>query len=241
MGSILIKNILLKYDTASVINDLTERIEDGETYALTGPSGCGKTSLLKIIAGLALVNGGEVIVGGKDILRVNQKQMLDYHRICGFVFQNSALISNMSIYENLSLYYNYHTDLTEKEIYEKIKFFLDYVNFTDDLASRPAVLSTGERMLINIVRAISHDPEFIFWDNPLASLDPIYQKRTKNIILDLKKKRKTMVLVSNDFDFMFSVADKIGVLYQGKLIDSGTPEDIRQSEHEIVKELLGKE
>jgi ABC-type multidrug transport system ATPase subunit len=241
MGSISIKKVLMKFDNNIVIDNLDEEIYDGELYALIGSSGSGKTTLLKIIAGLALINGGEVLVNGKNILKFSQNQMLDYHKICGFVFQNSALISNMSIYENLSLYYNYHTNMTEKEIYEKIKYFLDYVGYNDDLTYRPNVLSFGEKMLINIIRAIFHNPEFIFWDNPLASLDSIYQRKVKNIIIDLKKQKKTMVLVTNDFDFAFSVADKVGVLAAGKILESGTPDEIRSSRLKFTKELICKE
>jgi ABC-type multidrug transport system ATPase subunit len=241
MGSIYIKNVLLKYDNNPVIDNLSVEIYDGELFALIGSSGSGKTTLLKIIAGLALINSGAVEVNGKNIIKFSQKQMLDYHKICGFVFQNSALISNMSIYENLSLYYNYHTDMTEKEIYEKIKYYLDYVGYSNDLTFRPNVLSFGEKMLINIVRAVFHNPEFIFWDNPLASLDTIYQRKVKNIIVDFKKQKKTMVLVTNDFDFAFSVADKVGVLVAGKILESGTPDEIKNSRLKFTRELISKE
>ncbi len=156
MGSIYIKDVTLQFDKTVVINSLTERISDGEVCAVLGLSGSGKTSLLKIATGLTLVNSGEVEVNGKNIYKYSQRQMLEYHKNCGFVFQNSALISNMSIYENLSLYYNYHTNMSEKEIYEKIKKYLDYVGFKDDLSQRPGILSTGEKMLVNIVRAVSH-------------------------------------------------------------------------------------
>lgn len=241
MGSLFIKNLLMKYDSTVILDHLNETISDGEVYVLLGGSGSGKTTLLKVIAGLSLVQGGEVTLKGKNLLKYSQRQMLDYHKHCGFVFQNSALISNMSIYENLSLYYNYHTDWTEKQIYENIKKYLDYVGFEDDLTLRPGQLSIGERMLVNIVRAISHDPEFIFWDNPLASIDNIYQKKVKNIIQDLKRQRKTMVLVTGDFDFGFSIADKVGVLSEGKIVESGSPDEIRNSQLRITRELIGKE
>ncbi len=241
MGSIYVKDVVLRYDKKTIIDKLTERIPDGEVYVIMGLSGGGKTSLLKIIAGLALVNSGSVEVNGRNIFRYSQGQMLEYHRHCGFVFQNSALISNMSIYENLSLYYKYHTDFKEKEIYEKIKKYLDYTGFDNDLSLRPNTISTGERMLINIVRAVSHEPEFIFWDNPLSNLDTHYRNRIKNIIVDFKKEKRTMVIATGDIDFAFTIADKIGILNRGKIVESGTPEEIKSSDYGPTKEILNME
>lgn len=240
MGNIFIKNLTLKYESNALLDNLSEVINDGEVYVLIGASGSGKTTLLKTLAGLSLVQGGEIIISGKNILKYSQRQMLDYHKVCGYVFQNSALISNMTIYENLSLYYNYHTDMTEKAIYEKIKYFLDYVGFHDDLTFRPAALSTGEKMLVNIVRAISHEPEFIFWDNPLANIDAIYQRRVKKILCDFKAEKRTMILVTSDIDFGFQIADKVGVLVAGKIIESGTPQEIKNSRLKPIQELLVK-
>lgn len=241
MGDISLKNIFLKFDDSIIINNLSENIYNGELYALIGSSGSGKTVLLKIIAGLTLFNSGSIEVNGKNITKFSQRQMLDYHKNCGFVFQNSALISNMTIYENLSLYYNYHTDMPDEEIYEKIKKFLDYEGFSQNLGLRPSAISVGERMLVNIVRATFHGPEFILWDNPLADLDAIYQRRVKKIIADLKKQNKTMILVTNDFDFALSNADRIGILHNGKIIESAAPIEIKDSSNAITRELMGRD
>ncbi len=238
MGSIYIKDVTMKYANASVIDNLTERISDGEFYAILGISGSGKTTLLKIAAGLSLITSGVVEVDGKNIFKYSQKQMLDYHRCCGFVFQNSALISNMSIYENLSLYYNYHTDLSEKDIYQKIKKYLDYVGFDNDISQRPNILSTGEKMLINIIRAVSHEPDFIFWDSPLSNLDTHYQNRIRKIIMDFKNQKKTMIMATGDTDFAFSIADRIGILKKGKIIESGTTEEIKNSKYSMTREFI---
>lgn len=240
MGNITIKNLTVKFEGNTVLDGVSEKIKNGELYVILGTNGSGKSTLLKTIAGLTLTQGGTVEVNGKNILSFSQKNMLDYHKTCGFVFQNAALISNMSVYENLSLYYNYHTKMTEKEIYEKIKPFLDYTGFQDDLSCRPSVLSMGEKMLVGIVRAISHDPEFVFWDNPLSMLDTMGQKRIKQIIEDMKKKKKTMLLVTNDSDFAFQAADRIGILNKGRILESGTPREIKASKEKVTRELLSK-
>ncbi|MGA2142399.1 MAG: ABC transporter ATP-binding protein [Brevinematales bacterium] len=241
MANIYIKDVTVRFNKSVVIDKLTERLSDGDFYVMLGLSGSGKTTLLKIIAGLAFVSSGSVEIGGENIVKYSQRQMLDYHRCCGYVFQNAALISNMSIYENLSLYYNYHTDLSEKDIYLKIKKFLDYVGFDNDISQRPNILSAGEKMLVNIVRAISHEPEYIFWDSPLSNLDTHYQNRVKKIILDFKKQKKTMVLATGDIDFAFSIADKIGILQKGRIIESGTPGDIKNSNYSPTREFIDNE
>lgn len=241
MGSIIIKNLNIRYEDNLILNNINEYFQDAQLYGLIGSSGSGKTTLLKAIAGLLIINEGSIEVNGRNIVKASQRRMLDYHKNCGFVFQNSALISNMSIYENLALYYQYHTDMTDKEIYTRIKYYLDYTGFTDDISRRPTALSLGEKMLINIIRAISHEPEYIFWDNPLPNLDISTQRKVKQIITDLKKQGKTMVLVSNDSKFVLSVADKVGILTFGKIIESGTPEEVERSDIDLTKELLGKE
>lgn len=240
MGDIVLKNVTLKIDQSVIVDGVSETVSDGELYGLIGPAGCGKTTLLKIIAGLAMADSGSLLVKGENVFHYSQKHMLDYHTVCGFVFQNAALVSNMSIYENLSLYYNYHTRKTDKEIYEIIKPYLDYVGFQDDLSVRPSLLSSGEKMLVGIVRAISHGPEFIFWDNPLAILDPAGQRRVKQIILDMKKKGKTMILVTNDYDFALSASDRVGIMDKGKILESGTPAEIRNSRLKTTRAVLAK-
>lgn len=240
MGRIIIKDLFVKYENSIVLNKINEVIEDGMLYVLLGPSGSGKTTFLKGVAGLLFQPRGRVEINGRNIYDLPPRQMLEYHTNCGFVFQNSALISNLSIYDNLALYYRYNTNLSEKEIQKKIFNCLEKINFNDDVNQRPAALSMGERMLINIIRAISHNPEYIFWDNPFSSLDIINEKNVKNIIIDLKSKGKTMILVTTNIDFALSVADKIGVIYEGNLIDRGTPQEIINSKISVTQTLLKK-
>jgi len=233
-----IKNLNVKFDDSNVLKGINDYISKGEVYCLSGETGSGKTTLLKCMVGLIFPFSGKIELYGKNIFRFSQKEMLEYHKNCGFVFQNAALISNLSIYENLSLYYNYHTNLSEKEIYEKVRYFLDYFNFDNDLSLRPACLSIGERMIINIVRAISHNPEILFFDNPFASLDISNRKKLKKLILNLKRESKTIVIVSNDPDVIFDIGDRIAILYQGSIIEKGNVEEIKNVKDERVKDLL---
>jgi len=239
MISIEIKNLNVKFENYQVLRNINDYIIKGEVYGIFGPTGSGKTSLLKSIVGLIFPESGKVEIMGKNVFKFSQKQMLDFHKNCGFVFQNSALISNLSIYENLSLYYNYHTDMKEKEIYEIVKYYLDFFNFDNDLSLRPASLSIGEKMIVNLVRAISHDPEFLFFDNPFSSLDPNSQRKVIKLILEQKEKNKTIVVVTNDSRTLLEIADKIAILEEGVIIEKGLKGEIVESKNQRVRELIG--
>ncbi|OHD57503.1 MAG: hypothetical protein A2Y33_05910 [Spirochaetes bacterium GWF1_51_8] len=238
MGTIFLKNICLTFGDHMLFDNLSERIEDGETYVLLGYSGSGKSTLLKTISGLLFPNKGEVIIGGKNIFSYTKSEMLNLHKHSGFVFQNAALISNLSIFENLALFYQYHYGWKDDAVMERIQPHLDSVGWDDDLSLRPGTLSTGERILVSIIRAISHDPEFVFWDEPSANLDNLTMKKANEIFLKLKKQGKTMILVTNDIRFGLPLADKIGILHQGKIIESGRPADLKKSDNEVTRSLL---
>lgn len=234
-----IKNLSVKFEDYYALRDITDFISKGEVYCIAGNTGSGKTTLLKSMVGLVFPTAGRVELYGKNIFKFSQKEMLEYHKNCGFVFQNAALISNLSIYENLSLYYNYHTYMSEEEIYDRIKYYLDYFGFDNDLSLRPASLSMGERMILNIVRAISHEPEILFFDNPFASLDTLAQRKVTKIISEMKQKGCTIILVTNDPEYIFSLADKVVILENGAIIEKGDIKEIKNTKNEEVKNLLG--
>lgn len=241
MPTIELKNISLTLNGHIIINNITETIHDGSFYYLMGTAGSGKSSFLKIMNGLFMDIDGQLLVDNKSIYDLKPSKMLDYHKECSFVFQNSALISNMSILENLSLYYNYHTNLRKDEILEKIKPYLKTFNLsTSNLYDRPYYLSTGQRMLFNIIRSLLEDPKIYFWDEPIANLDQIERRKIKKIIQNKNKDGKTTVLVSNDWEYGLSVADHVGVLHKGELICSDSPENILRSKNKIIKSLISR-
>ncbi|MCX7882011.1 MAG: ATP-binding cassette domain-containing protein [Brevinematales bacterium] len=241
MGNIYVKNLSLVLGDAVILHEVEEFIPSGTVYYLLGKSGSGKSSLLKSIAGLQLVQKGEIIVGGRNILQFNQKDMLAYHCQCGFVFQNAALISNMSIEDNLTLFFRYNYGMSFKEAVKRIMPYVEMFQLQHELKLRPAALSMGEKMLVNIIRAVMHDPEYIFWDNPLANLDPFSKRKVRSLFQELKEKGKTMILVSDDVSFGMSVSSRVGYLEEGRLLFSGTPEEAKKSELKGLQSLCHQE
>ncbi len=223
---------------AIILDSIEEFIPSGTVYYILGKSGSGKSLLLKTVAGLQLVQKGEVLVDGKNILHFNQREMLAYHCRCGFVFQNAALISNMSIEENLTLFFRYNYNMSFKEAIKKVMPYIEMFQLERELKHRPAALSMGERMLVNIVRAVMHDPEYIFWDNPMANLDPASKRKVRLLFTEMKGKGKTMLLSSDDVVFGTSVASRIGYFEEGKLLFSGSLEEAKKSDLEGLQMLL---
>jgi phospholipid/cholesterol/gamma-HCH transport system ATP-binding protein len=241
MGDVFLRNICLNLGGTAIFDNLTELFPAGQVYLLIGPSGGGKTSLLKVISGLWPADSGVIQFDGDDILKFNKAKMLELHKRSGFVFQSAALISNMSVFDNLALFYQYHTDMDNSEIMERLNLYLNMLGCDFDLDQRPNSLSTGQRILVSIVRAISHNPDYIFLDEPVANLDAVSTRRVRDIILDLKKRGKTMVMVTHNLNFGFAVADKIGVLANGKIVESGTKAEITNSSNEITKTIFAND
>jgi len=242
MHEIELKNISLTLNGHRVLENINETIEKGSLYYLMGTAGSGKSSFLKVINGLFMEIEGTVIAGGENVYDLSPKSMLEYHKKNSFVFQNSALINNMTILENLSLFYNYHTSLSQEEIIEKINPYMDLFSIErNKLYERPNFLSTGQRMLFNIIRALLEDCDTLFWDEPISNLDQVERNKVKKIIKEKSRQGKTIILVTNDWEFGLSIAHNVGVLHNGRLIHSDSPEKILKSKDPVIKSLIAKE
>lgn len=239
MEGIELIDLTLRSGNTVILDHINESIAGGEFYCLVGSSGSGKSSLIKAINGLVPYIEGEVIVGGDSIYKYTQAEMLNFHRRCGYVFQNAAMISGMSLMDNLSIGFKYHSEYSESQIEERILPELEYFDFnTNLLAKTPTFLSAGERMISCIIRAYLKKPDYFFWDEPFGSLDHIYQAKVKERLLESKRNKKTTILITNRVGLAMELADRIGILDKGKIIASDTPEEIQKSTNATVKKLL---
>ena len=216
-----------------VLRDLSLEIKPGETLVILGKSGSGKSVLLRHIIGLEKPDSGTILINGENINESNFKKK---HRLA-MVFQSSALFNSLSVRENVALYLKEHGVVkNEDEITKIVKGVLSIVGLDEKENIMPSQLSGGMKKRVAIARALAMSPELILFDEPTAELDPMMTRTIGDVILNLRKYVEvTQIVVTHDVDLAYYIADRIAVLSEGKIMETGTPEDIRNSTNPVVK------
>jgi phospholipid/cholesterol/gamma-HCH transport system ATP-binding protein len=216
-----------------VLRDLSLEINPGETLVILGKSGSGKSVLLRHIIGLEKPDSGTILINGENINETNFKKK---HRLA-MVFQSSALFNSLSVRENVALYLKEHGIVKdEDEITKIVKGTLSIVGLDEKENIMPSQLSGGMKKRVAIARALAMNPELILFDEPTAELDPMMTRTIGDVILNLRKYVEvTQIVVTHDVDLAYYIADRIAVLSEGKIVEAGTPEDIRNSTNPVVK------
>jgi phospholipid/cholesterol/gamma-HCH transport system ATP-binding protein len=216
-----------------VLRDLSLEINPSETLVILGKSGSGKSVLLRHIIGLEKPDSGTILINGENINEPNFKKK---HRLA-MVFQSSALFNSLSVRENVALYLKEHGIVKdEDEITKIVKGTLSIVGLDEKENIMPSQLSGGMKKRVAIARALAMNPELILFDEPTAELDPMMTRTIGDVILNLRKYVEvTQIVVTHDVDLAYYIADRIAVLSEGKIVEAGTPEDIRNSTNPVVK------
>jgi phospholipid/cholesterol/gamma-HCH transport system ATP-binding protein len=228
----------------AVLNGINLRIEDKELLAIIGKSGGGKSVLLKHLIGLLKPDSGSISIDGKDITRVSRAELDRIREKLGVLFQGGALFDSSTVYDNVAFPLREKTKLREKEIRERVRQALHDVGLTDTEQKFPAEISGGMRKRVALARALITEPAIVLFDEPTTGLDPIMLNAIHDLIRTTHAKYKfTGVIVSHEIPEIFSVADRIAVLYEGRIVETGTSKDIKASENEVVKQFIsgGKE
>jgi len=230
--------VLQNISFQDIIKDVSINLKTGQTYCLIGYNGSGKSLILKIAAGIQEPSSGAVLFQDTSIYDVSRSQRLKINSRIGFVFQNAALVSNMNVYDNLSVGLKYHTKLKEKEIEDKVDFFLNKINLYLKKYLMPSDLSLGEKKLVGFARALIDNPDVLIMDEPTALID----KKTSHFIIEIieefEDQEKAVLMTSSDTDLIFNVSDTVGVLMESRIKEEGEPYDIKYSHDKEVKELL---
>ena len=233
------EGIIKKFGERTVLNGIDLEVYKGETFVIMGGSGCGKSTLLRHMIGSIKPDSGKVYLLGRDITALPEDDMDKIKKRIGMSFQGSALFDSMTVGENVSLPLREHTKLEDSIIDIMVKMKLELVGLRgfDDLM--PSELSGGMKKRVGLARAIAMDPEIIFYDEPTAGLDPIVAGVIDKLILDLSQKLNiTSVVVTHDMGSVFRIADRIAMLYEGRVVEVGTKEEIKQSTDEIVRQFI---
>lgn len=230
-----VDNLTFSYDREEILSRVSMRTLPGETFVIIGPSGSGKSTLLKLCAGLFNPKDGSVVINGLDIHKASKDTIRKLRNKMGFVFQDAALISNTCIFDNVALPLRYHTDLSESEIYNIVSQKLDLLQVDKSYYYlMPAQLSPGLRRNVGIARALVVEPDILFFDEITASFDLRTIHNITTIIKNLKDLKVTSIIVTGDTSLAYSIADRIAVIKNGKVIETGTPDEIRSSQNPDV-------
>ncbi|MDO8603238.1 MAG: ABC transporter ATP-binding protein [Candidatus Omnitrophota bacterium] len=232
-------NLSKSFARSKVLDSLNLIINSGEIIVIIGRSGCGKSVLLKHIIGLMRPDTGQVIVDGNDMTRLEEHEMDKIRLSFGMLFQGAALFDSMTVGENVGFTLREHTDTPEKDIQKKVATSLELVGLKGIEKLMPAELSGGMKKRVGLARAICNNPKIILYDEPTTGLDPIMADAINELIVDLNNKLKvTSIVVTHDMVSAFKIADRIAMLYKGKIITIGTPDNIKGTKDPIVKQFI---
>jgi phospholipid/cholesterol/gamma-HCH transport system ATP-binding protein len=236
---IRVVNLHKSFGGNDVLRGVNLEVRQGESMVVIGGSGSGKTVLIKCIIGLMPPDGGEIYVNGLEIASLSEKRMNEVRKKFGMLFQWGALFDSLTVWENVGFGLRHQTHLKEEEI-RKIaseKLVLVGLKNVEDLM--PAELSGGMRKRVSLARAIAIEPEILLYDEPTTGIDPIMADAINDLIIQMREKLNvTSIAITHDMKSAYKIADRIAMLYQGKIIEVGTPEKIRNSSSPIVQQFI---
>ena len=238
---IIVENLQGGYNGIPVIHGCDMEIAQGEIVVIMGGSGSGKSTFLKHLIGLKEPMQGDVKLFGQSLYQASVYKRMDLLKGIGVAFQSGALMSSMTIAENVALPLREHTDLDEELIQVITRMKLDFVNLLgkDDLL--PSELSGGMLKRAAVARAIALDPKLTFMDEPSAGLDPVIAAALDDLIIQLKESLgMSVVVVTHELESAFKIADRIVVLDRGHIIFSGTPDEIKKSDNTRIQNLINR-
>jgi len=236
---IKVENLVKKFGDRTVLNGINLEIYKGETFVIMGGSGCGKSTLLRHIVGNFKPTSGSINLLGEDITDLYGSQLDSVRKKIGMSFQSSALFDSMNVGENVSLPLREHTKLEKSIIDIVVKMKLELVGLRGFEDLMPSELSGGMKKRVGLARAIVMDPQIVFYDEPTAGLDPIVAAVTDKLISDFSKKLSiTSVVVTHDMKSVFSIADRIAMIYDGKILIVGTTDEVQNSSDPMVQQFI---
>jgi phospholipid/cholesterol/gamma-HCH transport system ATP-binding protein len=222
-----------------VLSGVNLKVNKGETVVVIGRSGCGKSVLLRHIIGLMKPDRGKILVDGVDITRLTGDQLYELRKRFGMLFQGAALFDSLSVWENVGLGLIEHTHLDEQEIRRIVCQKLEMVGLGSLDEVKPAELSGGMKKRVGLARAIAMDPPVILYDEPTTGLDPIMADVINGLIRDLQGRLNiTSIAVTHDIKSAYKIGDRLALLYDGKIVFEGTPDETRLTENALVKQFI---
>lgn len=234
-----INNLTFSRSGRIIYDDISLQIKKGKTTAIMGPSGIGKTTMLRLMGGQLLPDKGDIKFKGESIPNMRRTRLFEVRRQMSMLFQSGALFTDMSVFENIAFPLREHTKLSESIIHTIVMLKLQAVGLRGAAELMPAELSGGMARRAALARAIALDPELIMYDEPFAGQDPISMGVLVKLIKALNDALQlTSVVVTHDVTEVLTIADYIYILAEKRVIGSGTPEQIKNSDSSLVQQFL---
>jgi phospholipid/cholesterol/gamma-HCH transport system ATP-binding protein len=227
------------YGENKVLRGVDLAIEKGETLVVIGQSGSGKSVLIKHLIGLIKPDRGEIYVDGVETTCLKEADLVRIRRKFAILFQGAALFDSLSVMQNVKFGLEKYTDFSQEKIEEMARESLHRVGLRGIENLMPYELSGGMKKRVGLARAIAYRPEIILYDEPSTGIDPIRADAINDLIIQMKKELQvTSVVITHDMVSTYKVADRVAMLYLGKIIETGTPEDIKNSENPVVQQFI---
>lgn len=223
------QNLVKKYKQRTVVNDVSVELKQGEIVGLLGPNGAGKTTTFYMIVGLIKPYAGKVFLEDKEI--TNEPMYKRAQMGIGYLAQEASVFRQMSVEDNLYSVMQFKKDMTKKQRHEKLESLLDEFGLQHVRKNKGIQLSGGERRRTEIARALAVDPNFILLDEPFAGVDPIAVEDIQRIIAKLKQKNIGVLITDHNVNETLSITDYDYLLFEGKVLMSGIPEELSENPH----------
>ncbi len=236
---IKIVDLFKSFGPKKVLDGVNLEIQRGETMVIIGQSGTGKSVLLKHLIGILKPDRGEIYIGGQEIVHLKEEELPPVTRRFGMLFQGAALFDSLSVGENVGFGLKRYTDCPVEKVRERVSESLALVGLKDVENLMPYELSGGMKKRVGLARAIAYRPEIILYDEPSTGIDPIRADAINDLIIRMRKELNvTSVIITHDMVSAYKVADRIGMLYGGQIIEVGTAQEIRDSRNPIVQQFI---
>ena len=234
-----IQKLSKKFNNNLVLNDLSLSVQTGQTCVIIGRSGCGKSVLLKHIVGLLKPDSGKVLVDSREVASLDGLELTALRAKISMVFQGGALFDSMNVTENVGFSLIEHTDINRKELLGRVEESLSLVGLGGIGNLMPSELSGGMKKRVALARAICIRPEIVLYDEPTTGVDPITADSINGLIRSLHDKLKvTSFVVTHDMKSAYRIADKIAMMYKGRIILEGTPSEIQKTTDPVVHQFI---
>jgi phospholipid/cholesterol/gamma-HCH transport system ATP-binding protein len=236
---ISLRNVYKAFGSKQVLAGFSLDVEEGETVAIIGFSGAGKSVAIKHIVGLLMPDRGEVLVDGLNVPSLSRQELYQLRARIGYVFQFAALFDSLTIGDNVAMGLRKQEGLTESEIADRVREALELVDLPDVAERSPAELSGGMRKRVGIARAIALRPKYILYDEPTTGLDPVTSAVIDDLMMRMERQLGvTGVVITHDMRSAYTVANRIAMLYEGKVRQFGTVDEIKNTTDPVVRQFI---